>query len=415
MFELMDKLSKLIINDSDKINSDYDNYLKSNKTYQQCININCNINASFNYSYYKTLNVKRLLYCTNHKLINMINIRSKNCIIIDCNIRASFNLNTEKIGIYCKLHKLDNMIDVRSIKCFFKSCKIQPTYNFYNEKKALYCKKHKLDDMIDVISKKCIFDNCLIQPSFNYKNEKIPLYCKSHKLDNMVDIIDRMCISDGCITRPSFHYENEKVPIYCNNHRLDNMVDIRSKKCIICNINYSNRNYKKHCYRCFLLLFPNDKKIRNHKVKENQIIKDLEIIFPNIIQDKIIQGGTSKKRPDGLIKLQNYNIIIEIDEEQHNRNNYINDNERLLILFQDLQNKPLTMIRFNPDKYIDINKHIIPSLFSISKENGMLQITNKKKYNIRLEKLIDAIKESIVNIPVGNINEIKLYYDQYLN
>jgi hypothetical protein len=80
---------------------------------------------------------------------------------------------------------------------------------------------------------------------------------------------------------------------------------------------------------------------------------DLKEYFPNIEikNNKTIDGGCSKKRPDVMIDCLTHTIIIECDENQHQYDNYSCENKRTMELFTDLGNRPMVMIRFNPDEY----------------------------------------------------------------
>ncbi len=220
------------------------------------------------------------------------------------------------------------------------------------------------------------------------------------------------CLIDYCKTRPNFNYEGEKQAIYCSKHKLEDMIDVIHKKCILCQFNYASSNrlkYKQHCTNCFYYKFPEHVQTRNHKTKENTIFTDLLKIYPNIIRDKIISGGCSRRRPDGLIQLKDYNIIIEIDEDQHV--NYECENKRTMEIFQDLGNSPLTIIRFNPDSFIDENNRKHESLFKTNKLTSIFEIRNERKYSDRLNILIDTIKHKIKNVPNREIDVVSLFYN----
>jgi hypothetical protein len=389
----------------------YSKYI--NKKSYICIYKDCSVSACFNYIY----NKKRL-YCNKHKLNNMININDikRFCIIDKCMIRACYNYETENNGIYCKTHKLKNMINVldKNKKCGYKECNKISIYNYENEKKGIYCKIHKLENMIDIVNKNkiCIIKNCTIRAGYNYENEKKGIYCRNHKLANMIDILHNKCKFTNCNIRPIYNYENEKKGIYCNKHKLENMIDVVNKNllCKMCKMIRSEKRLEFLCSLCFYYTYPNHEKTHNHKTKENQIISDLNKEFNNIIiQDKLISGGCSKRRPDGLIQLNDYNIIIEIDEYQHK--DYSCENKRIMEIFKDLGNSPLTIIRFNPDAYIIDNKKT-KSPFGITKSDGKLKIINKKEYNIRINELIRVINNNINEISKKDINIIQLYYDQ---
>jgi hypothetical protein len=290
--------------------------------------------------------------------------------------------------------------------CIYNNCTKYASFNYINNKLRLYCKNHKLINMVDVKSKKCI--KCLnINPRYNYKNESKALYCSDCKLENMIDVKSKKCIICNN-KRATFNNKNKKTAEYCNNCKLDNMIDIRHTKCKFCNLVFSFKKYDYLCSGCYYYTNPDSAITRNHKTKENQIISDLNKEFNNIIiQDKIILNGCSKRRPDGLINLNDYNIIIEIDENQHSY--YSCENKRLMEIFKDLGNSPLTIIRFNPDTY-KLNNKIFKSPFGITKVDGKLKIINYNEYNIRLNKLIEIIKKNLNIIPDKEINIINLFY-----
>lgn len=62
--------------------------------------------------------------------------------------------------MYCRQHKLNNMVNVRNKKCIFKNCKLKSIYNYEGKKNPMYCNKHKLNDMIDVTHNLCIHKRC---------------------------------------------------------------------------------------------------------------------------------------------------------------------------------------------------------------------------------------------------------------
>ena len=378
----------------------YSKFIKKN--YRICIYFQCNKRANFNY-----INKKQLLYCQLHKKVDMIDVAHNKC--IKCNIkRSNFNYKDESKALYCFDCKLDNMIDIKSSKCII--CNItQASYNYPNKTKKEYCSKCKLNGMVDIHNKnkKCITCNIKIS-SFNYKNELKALYCFDCKLENMINIKSKKCIKCN-IKQSHFNYKNESTTLYCFNCKLDNMIDIKHIMCNICNLVRAQTKFNNACFSCYYYMNPNSVLTRNHKSKENQIISDLNKTLNNIIiQDKIISNGCSKRRPDGLIQLNDYNIIIEIDENQHS--NYSCENKRLMEIFNDLGNSPLTIIRFNPDAYKLDNKKI-KSPFGITKSNGKLKIINQKEYNLRLNKLLETINYNIKNISNKEFNIINLFYN----
>ena len=267
--------------------------------------------------------------------------------------------------------------------------------------------------MIDIKHLKCIKCN-IKRPSFNYENDKIALYCSDCRLENMIDVISKKCIKCN-IKIPSFNYENEKIALYCGDCCLENMIDVKNKKCIspLCDKQQRLDNY---CYRCFYFLNPNDKRCRRIKIKENEVkifiqneFKELSFIYDEPIKG---EGLCFNIRPDLLLHLNNHSLIIEIDENQHKYYDPICDLSRTHKIQESL-NRPIIIIRFNPDNYIDENNKKIKSPFTIDKKLGLTTIPKKniEEWNKRLLKLKETIKDNLEYKTEEPIKIIKLFYD----
>ena len=96
-------------------------------------------------------------------------------------------------------------------------------------------------------------------------------------------------------------------------------------------------------------MFPDKPVTRNYKTKEYAVLDFVRCHFPRLdwVSDKIVNGGCSKRRPDLLLDLGYQNLIIEIDE-----------NKRIMELSQDLDDRSIVFIRFNPDGYIKDGENI---------------------------------------------------------
>ena len=70
---------------------------------------------------------------------------------------------------------------------------------------------------------------------------------------------------------------------------------------------------------CYTHLFPDQPKARNYKTKERAIVIFIKEQFTDIeiVTDKRIQDGCSRRRPDVFIDLGYQIIIVEINENQH--------------------------------------------------------------------------------------------------
>jgi hypothetical protein len=132
------------------------------------------------------------------------------------------------------------------------------------------------------------------------------------------------------------------------------------------------------------------------------------------INDKKIEGGCSKKRPDIFLDLLTHNIIIEIDENQHR--SYDNcEIKRINLLFEDLGDRHIVFIRFNPDDYLDKDNNKITSCWGIDR-NGLSNI--KKSKRNEWDKRLITLKNTVdryLNIDEIDVSEPitieHLFYD----
>ena len=374
-----------------------------------CIEEDCNKHA-----YYNSINLKVRLYCKLHAKQDMVDLKNKRCMQEDCDTYPSYNFINQKDRLYCKLHAKQDMVDLKNKRCIQGDCDKQPSFNFINKKSALYCKNHAKKDMISIKNKRCVQDNCDKHPSYNFINQKVGLYCKSHSKESMVDVKHKKCLENDCIIRPNYNYVNQKSGLYCKLHSKQDMIDVKHKKCVGCNdIRISNKIYKDHCLRCFIYKFPDVEITRNFKVKERYVIDYIKQEFnkQDFIFDKVVDNGCSKRRPDAHIDLLTHIIIIEIDENQHSNYENICENKRSMELFIDFGNRPIIFLRFNPDHYF-INKIKIESSFCMHMTLGIPIIRNKIEWDGRLDKLKISIYKWLEDIPVKEITNEFLFYNQ---
>lgn len=397
-------------------------------------------------------------YCKLHKKDKMIDIRQKSriCLEKECVTRAGYNFKAEKKGLYCIKHKEENMINVKNKKCKKDGCEIVPNYNYKGETKGLYCFEHKEEDMINVKSKKCTKEGCLLEASYNYKGTIKRLYCSEHKEEGMINIASKMCQKEGCNITATFNYEGIKKRLYCSEHKKEGMIEKNHKKCseegcqIIPCYNYegekkglyctthkkekmiyvnhpkcksewcytivNNERYKGYCLFCFMNIFPNEPVAKNYKTKEKTTVDFILKKFPDFTwkTDKKVQDGCSRRRPDLLLDLGYQVIIVEIDENQHDRYDCSCENKRIMQISQDVGHRPIIFIRFNPDDYLK-GEETITSCWSLNGK-GIYTIDKikKKEWNVRLKSLKKQVdywcKEE--NKTDKTIEIVQLFYDQ---
>jgi len=328
--------------------------------------------------------------------------------------RASYNFEGLKPK-YCVLHKHDGMIILKIRKLCIKCKKIRPSFNNIGQKSATHCSNCKEEQMVNVLSKKCIKCKTKI-PNFNKKAETIALYCFDCKEPTMINVLHKKCIKCN-EKRAIFNLENKK-PLYCVDCKTKDMVNLVEKRCKTdyCDIQISNPKYKGYCLRCFMYNFPNEPIARNYKTKEYAVVEFIKENFEkyNFIYNKRIQNGISKRMPDLLLNLENQVLIIEVDENQHEKYDCSCENKRLMELSLDVEHKPIVFIRFNPDSYLDKEGKKIKSCWSITKSTGIIKIDNKKKWDERLECLKESVQYWIENKTDKTIEVVELYYNQNL-
>ena len=140
------------------------------------------------------------------------------------------------------------------------------------------------------------------------------------------------------------------------------MLDLVNRRCSIlhCGKHSSKIKDKKHyCVPCYAQSFPLEPTSTRFKSKElhvKQYLESLNLLDQNneeikFVHDKAVSDGCSRRRPDFLIRMPMFNIIIEVDEFKHEGYDTTCEISRLNNLYEDLGMMPLIMIRFNPDAY----------------------------------------------------------------
>lgn len=146
------------------------------------------------------------------------------------------------------------------------------------------------------------------------------------------------------------------------------------------------------------------------KMKEHHILDHLCRYCPdyNFIHDQVIAGGCSKRKPDLLLECLTHSIVIEIDENQHE--DYKCEEKRLMEIFTDLGNRPLVVIRFNPDRYVDAEGQKVHGLFTFGTDNLILE-KDSEQVEMRVCVLSQRIRYHMDNLPIRELTIEKLYYD----
>ena len=351
----------------------------------------------------------KALFCSTHKKEGMVDVINKTC--LECKKRPNYNVEGETKGLYCATHKKDGMVDVKHETCL--ECKKRPVFNIEGETKALFCSTHKKEGMVDVKNKPCL--ECNKQPVYNIEGETKALYCTTHKKEGMINVITKTCLE--CKKIPVFNVEGETKGLYCSIHKKKGMVDVRHDTCKSdwCLTQVRSEKYDGYCLFCYINLFPDKPVSHNYKTKEYSVVEYIKTKFPDLkwIEDKIINGGCSKRRPDLLLDLFYQIIIIDVDENQHIDYDCTCENKRVMELSQDLGHRPIIFIRFNPDEY-ERNGINITSCWGLNKK-GICVVKKSKEdeWKQRLNILENHINYWInpENTTNKTIEIIQLFYD----
>lgn len=414
----------------------------------RCKTEGCKQYARYGYDY------KVPLACTIHRNKedkNMVNVVEKRCVVCLTSINPSFGYAGEKPTNCLKCVK-ENMINLRSKKCFCG--KKEPVFGIDEGKPATHCAECKSEEMTNVKGKKCIVCKD-ITPSYGLEGTNTAIYCSGCaakcKTDILINIKMKKCEVCNKIS-PSFGIDISKTATHCVKCKTPEMINVKEHKCHVCNINRAiyglgmhqythcvkcktpemmyvtgkrcklkecdthvfGSKYDGYCTRCYVYMNPDKPLSRNYKTKERAVV---EYIFENFkdykwIWDKKIFNGSSLRRPDLYLDLGDQAIIIEIDENQHTPYDCSCNNSRLMELSKDINHKPLIFLRFNPDKYIDINNNKISSCFSAMPKTGILKVNNNSNWNKRLNQLKDYVDYWIENRSNRTLMVIEICYDQ---
>ena len=265
----------------------------------------------------------------------------------------------------------------------------------------------------------CREEGCIKVLSYNHEGKKNGLYCDTHKKDGMINVRNKRCAEEGCKKRSSYNHEGEKTPLYCGTHKKEGMIDVIHKRCngYLCDT-FVKKKYDGYCIRCYIHLFPDKPVSRNFKTKETAVVNHIKQTFPNFnwICDKQVLGGCSKKRPDMYCDFGYQIVSVEIDENQHNTYNSSCESKRCMEISKDFHHRPLIVLRFNPDKYINRDGGLIRSCWSYNSNGISVVSRNKKKeWNNRLETLSTHIDfwTNPKNKSEKTVQIIELFFDGY--
>jgi hypothetical protein len=269
--------------------------------------------------------------------------------------------------------------------------------------------------MEDIKHHRCIVCKT-IRATYAYIGKR-PDYCVKCKLPKMEDVVSTKC--KKCkLKRANYGYIGGKVQ-FCAKCALPGMKYLKAKHCKSewCDTTVQNtsKKYEGYCTFCFRNLYPDRPVTKNFRTKERDVVEYVKSNFSNIdiIYDKIIQNGCSRRRPDIYIDLGYQVIIVEVDENQHNNYDCSCENKRTMELSQDVGHRPIIFIRFNPDDY----KTELANITSCWSVNRTGRCAVKKCKKNEWEQRLNTLKQTVEywlqpdNISDKTIQVIQLFYD----
>lgn len=191
----------------------------------------CNKHANFNF-----IGVTPAKYCSNHSLINMVDVNHAKCEITICAKLASCGYEDEGVMIRCGKHKTYDMIYLALKYCNNDGCGTLASFGYKGDDSPTYCDNHKKFEMISLLGKRCEGkldggENCIKRASFGLIGTRSPLFCKTHMptegYENVIE--SRHCVY--CDKRPSFAFAKGDKPAYCEEHCPEGAINVNTKKC----------------------------------------------------------------------------------------------------------------------------------------------------------------------------------------
>jgi hypothetical protein len=339
-------------------------------------------------------------YCANHAPLGYEDVVNKQCLSNGCKTRPTYGDPIARKPEYCAKHCPVGYEDVVSKQCLFVGCKTQPTYGDPIARKPEYCAKHCPVGYEDVKNPHCLSMGCKTQASYGDPITRNPKYCVKHAPLGYENVVGKQCISSGCKTRPSYGMAGYS-PIYCAQHKNiePNMVKDSTKYIngyITCSYCCTKIHYtEQFCSSCQYYI--DNGQTHAHHMKEHIIKKLLEDHSIDFVHDKIVVEGCSRLRPDFRILTTWGEIILEVDEHQHNRRTYTPECEitRMKQIYFDVGVEKLQFIRYNPDSF-----------------KGGKHFTKAKRHTFLIKYLQECIEGKTIPETLG---VVYLFYDGFDN
>jgi hypothetical protein len=403
----------------------------------------------------KVFTVRAPTHCKHHAPKNeFFEYSSRLCEVETCRFRASFAPTHESTKpCRCADHKLSTDINWEKKTCATENCDKKPSFAPPGDP-AVRCKTCRIEGDVDVNNKKC--DKC--------KTRQAAAIVAGRETEGM-----RYCLT--CAKEMGFSYRNGRSPHcacgrsamfdepdtpvnsvrFCGQCRDPSKhIDIKheSRTCVACCTTRGSRVHDGHlwCQGCFVKTFPHIPTLRNYKTKQGGVEDFLKERFGDKITMRYDQkierivpeaasagagGGfvhqefederpcaSSGRKPDVLIDMGEWVVIVEVDEGQHKQDSYKSscENKRTMQIFDDLGRRPTVFIRFNPDNYVDAAGNRVQSPWTVDGRTGSalhVSAENRPVWQTRLDTLAVTLEHAMKTRPMKDISTVFLYFDGY--
>lgn len=388
----------------------------------------------------------KAIRCVRHKESTHINLHARRCEL--CEISASFGFPGERKPLRCVEHKLPGMLNVVNAKCpcgkfatfgttrggtatncsrcrepgmfscnrrLCELCNRCARHTLEGESTKRFCSDHRTGKVVDLSAYRCISKGCRRKRMFGFRPKGKPLWCKFHKEGNAVDLTSKQCIDPECKLLASFAEPGQPV-IHCSMHATETEVNLTAPRCKMdgCWTTIGTKKYRGYCLRCFIHLFPDEPVSTGIRTKEKAFHSWFKATYPNLkfTIDRKIEGGCSLRRPDILIDLGEYILIVELDENQHSSYSERCEERRVNEIYADEGCRPVMFLRINPDSFVDSKGRRHQSCFPYHQRLGV-PLVDEKRWTERLNVLKSRIGHWLSTKPTEQADEELLFYNGY--
>ncbi len=362
-----------------------------------------------------------------------------------CNKRASFG-PTDGRKQRCSDHRKTDEVLIGKPTCPCGSGK-KPIFGPEGDTKPTQCGSCKSPESVDLKNKKC--KNCnrkQVATFLAFEDPSVMTVCiacaRADGNEGATNLRMPSCKTCGKLAIFGERGKRKRDAEFCGKCRdPDVHVDLHHRMCPVCTVVRGQKHMRDHCLRCFIHTFPDEPVARNYKTKEKAVDDFLLARFPDLtltfdrrlerVSTEHVGAGagagaaaedegacrSSGRRPDVFIDMGSWVVIVEIDENQHDFDSYDDscERKRIMQIFDDAGRRPMVVVRFNPDDYIDATGIRVASPWRIDGRSVSPTLHVPSEYadawQHRLERLGEAVASATHEHPPRELTFVHLFFD----